>query len=190
MADLQGEIRIRKKVIQKVKKTISFLLAFVLIFCAAAPAMATDYYSSHFKFSTSFVPKTTVGMQQLENYTMADWLEDDDNRALLAVCLFGDVIIAERKWNDYFKLGNIPTGGYLAKTGSTEIAYCVWTLDRTMCVTYNPFTGTGTYAMYPMTRDEITESFGNAKVWTINEVSFNAAVSYVGMIMNAVMAKG
>ena len=176
------------------KRFISLFLAIVMVLTvsvfSASPvyAMSKDYYSSHFKFSTEFTSKFTAFMQQMLGFTMSDWLKDDSTRALLAVCLFGDVLTTEKSWTDYFKLDNIATGGYVAKSGSTEIAFCVWTLDRAMCVTYNPYTGKGTYAMYPFSRDEITDSFGNAPYWTIERESFEVAVRTMGEIMDAYLA--
>ena len=159
------------------KKLVSCILVVLVVFSFSTPAFAAFSVAIDQK---EYKLELTPIIQNTVKYSASKWVENDNLRAAIALCLVGDALASVPSLQNSFKLADVPSGGYIAKMtqyGQDGVGLFVWTKDKTLFLTYFPKPVTATYSVFnSLSRDEIKDCFKGSSYWEINKQAFDAAV--------------
>ena len=121
------------------------------------------------------------------HYTPSGWSEDDYSRAMLALSLYLDASIANKRMQDTFYIDSLIKDAYLmrAGVGSANISYSLVVLEGSdlLMIIYTPSEGS---AEYSVTSNITKTAFNNAVQgythWTLDPQAVDAATD---MMMTA-----
>ena len=106
-------------------------------------------------------------------YSPSDWGKDDSTRALLALSLYLDASVANKKLQDTFYVESLIKDAYLMRTGAgnENISYSLVILEDSdlLMIIFNPFAGTAEYSVTSnVSRAAFNKAVQGYKYWELD----------------------